>query len=255
MIAKERREAIIRALREQRTAEVKALSVAFGVTEETIRRDLEKIEAMDLGIRRVYGGAYLEKGFDKEVPIQLRENIIVPEKMRIASHCLELIHRGDSVMLDASTTAQYIAESIRNSGLEVTVITNSLSIAGTLADCERVRLVCVGGTLRSSTHSFVGYLATRSLEQFHADKAFVSCSALHLDFGMTDYSEEEAEIRRLMLRNADLRYLVADHTKFGKCGVNHIGNFDLLHGVIVDQPLPPEWTRFLKSLEIPLIGC
>lgn len=255
MIARERRDAIIRTLKEHRTVEVKSLSESFGVTEETIRRDLEKIEAMDLGIYRVHGGAYLQKEFDKEVPIGLRENIILPEKRRIAAHCLELIHRGDSVMLDCSTTARCIASSIREAGLEVTVITNSLSISSTLADCDSVKLVCVGGTLRRSTHSFVGYLATRSLEQFHSDKAFVSCSALHLDFGITDYNESEAEIRRLMLRNADKRYLVADHTKLGKCGVNQIGGFELIDALIADCPLPEDWSRFLQAQGLELIGC
>lgn len=255
MLASTRTEKIIQFLDENGNVIVKELSDYFKVSEETIRRDLEKIEKMRIGVKRVHGGAYKVRDFDEEAPFTFRQSIIMDEKRKMAGYCIPLIENGDSIMLDSSSTSLCIAQSIAETGLQATIITNSLAIAKEMEAYKKVQLICIGGILRSSSKSFVGYMATRNLENLHAGKAFISCSSIHMEYGLTDYNEGEAQVRYLMMKQSDKRYLVADDTKFGKSKVNHISDFSMVDEVITNKEMPPEWISFFQAKEIPLHYC
>lgn len=255
MLASTRTEKIIQFLNENGNVIVKELSAYFQVSEETIRRDLEKIEEMRIGVKRVHGGAYKMRDFDEEAPFTFRQSIIMDEKRKMAAYCIHLIENGDSIMLDSSSTSLCIAQSIVATGLKATIITNSLAIAKEMESYKQGQLICIGGILRSSNKSFVGYMATRNLETLHASKAFISCSAIHMKYGLTDYNEGESQVRYSMMKQSDKRYLVADDTKFGKSKVNRISDFSMVDEVITNKETPPEWTLFFQSKDIPLNYC
>lgn len=255
MLALERMKQILEMLNNHESVMVGELSQKFNVSEETIRRDLDKIERENTGVVRVHGGACKIDSIDKEVPVQIREGLLVKEKQKIADHCLTLVKGGDSIMLDSSTTALFLAKRVKEAGLRLTIITNSLEISQVFDNQEHVKLICTGGTLRPSAKSFVGYSATNSLRAFHANKAFVSCSGVHADFGMTDNDEDEAHVRNLMLQNSDNRYLIADYTKFGKCKVNRIAGFEMIDLLITDSNLSAQWKTLLKTKGIHHTCC
>lgn len=248
MLAVERRSRILDRLRTAGIVTVSGLAADFEVSEETIRRDLQKMEESD-GVQRTYGGAYIAKAVSTDIPISIRENIYLSGKETIAGLCAELVDDGDTIMLDSSTTAIHIAEHLR-SKRGITAITNSLRIAEVLGPTEGVKVICAGGSLRHSQLSFVGPAAVRTLEGYFADKAFVSCVGLDLEKGATDADELEAEMRKLMFANAREKILVADATKFGKFSLSLIAPLERIDLVVTDRPPDARWLRELESRSV-----
>lgn len=255
MLAIKRLSAIRDSLTENESVSVAELSKTFCVTEETIRRDLDKIVKDDHSVVRVHGGAYKIKTFDREAPYELRETLLVEEKERIARRSFSMLEEGDTIMLDSSTTALHLAKIIKQSTLKIAVITNSLRIAMELSDCGHTNLIMSGGAYRPSSRSFVGYATTGVLEELHADKAFVSCSGLHERFGMTDNSESEAHVRRQMLAQSDYRYLLVDSDKFGRCKTHRIAALDGVQAVFTDREPNEGLREMLASHHIDLYIC
>ena len=248
MLAVERRSRILERLRTTGIVTVSSLAADFEVSEETIRRDLQKMEESE-GVQRTYGGAYIAKAVSTDIPISIRENIYLSGKETIASLCAELVDDGDTVILDSSTTAIHVAEHLR-SKRGITAITNSLRIAEILGPVEDVKVICAGGSLRHSQLSFVGPAAVRTLEGYFADKAFVSCVGLDFNKGATDADELEAEMRKLMLGNARLKVLVADATKFGKFSLSLIVPLEKIDLIVTDRAPDSRWLRELESRSI-----
>ncbi len=250
MLAVERRKKILELLRQQGIVTVMDLSSQFEVSEETIRRDLQKMENSN-GIARTYGGAYITKAVHGDIPIRIREGMCLEGKETISSIADDLILDGETVILDSSTTALHIAERLK-SGRHVVVITNAIKVAITLAESDGVKVVCVGGTLRGSQLSFVGPAAEKSLGGYYADKAFVSCTGVDIANGVTDSDEQEAEIRKRMLEQAQKKYLIADNTKLGKTSFSLISHIDAIDGLITDKKPSEEWAAVLERSGIGL---
>ncbi|MDH6363956.1 DeoR/GlpR family transcriptional regulator of sugar metabolism [Enterococcus sp. PF1-24] len=252
MLKVDRHKFIQEQLQEKGSIMVSALSFELNVTEETIRRDLEELEQQEK-LKRVRGGAYLPQEFDKEVPIQIRENIYTTEKELIAKKAMEFISPNDTIMLDSSTTAYHIALKIKEARIKVTIITNSLKISQLAETATGIKLVCTGGVLRQSSNSFVGYSATDSLSQYFADKAFVSCSTLCLKQGMTDNSSREGALRKIMLENAQENYLIVDYTKFDAPSLYKIADLAEVETIITDKPLNKLTTTTLSNQNIKVV--
>ncbi|OAJ75372.1 DeoR family transcriptional regulator [Brevibacillus sp. SKDU10] len=248
MLAIERRKKIMNMLFEQGNVMVTELSKQFSVSEETIRRDLDKLEKEGILVR-TYGGAILEDGLRSDFPLWVRESYYVDVKQKLGEKCAQLIKSGDTIMLDSSTTSLYIAKKIKNKQ-NLTVITNSFKVELELSDAEHVKLISTGGTLQRRSLSYVSHSATRALSHYFADASFVSCTGLHLQRGATDSNEFEAEIRKLMLKNSEQKILVLDHTKIDKAGFTFITDFQGITKVITDQPLSVEWRQLLSRYNI-----
>lgn len=134
MLSVDRENSIKQILYKQNSVTVSELSCMFGVSGETIRRDLQRISAEDPMIVRVHGGAYRATP-DSEAPYNFRQSSMIDEKKRIAARCFQEIKEGDFLFLDSSTTTLYLSKLIATSGLELTVMTNSLGIFST--SCAR----------------------------------------------------------------------------------------------------------------------
>jgi len=254
MLAIERLRRIEELLKENGSVVISNLSSTLDVSEETIRRDLEKI-GKTLKIKRVRGGAFLPAESDNEVPIKIRETIYLEEKQLIGAKCVELLEDGMSVMLDSSTTAWFVAKNIEQSHKKVTVITNSLLIASEFSESKTVKVIAVGGTLRKSTNSLVGYMATDALEKLSADLAFVSCTAITKGFGATDNHEGEARIRKTMLNQSVKKVMIVDYTKFDTPAVNAICKIDELDMVITDRKVSKEMKEVFGEQDVEVLVC
>ena len=246
MLAVERANMIMEILQRQGSALVTELSKQLNVTEETIRKDLGMLEKQQK-LKRVHGGAYITKELETEAPAKLRKQLC------IAQACMQYIEDGDTIFLDRSTTACQIAQHIRTSGKKITVITNSLDVLTELSGCEAVNLISSGGTLRHSSDSFYGPSALNALSGYYATKAFVSCSGMSENFGISDFIESEAEIRKVMLQNAAYKYLIADHLKFSRTAPFLIQNFDSLNMVFTGEEISNEWHSFFSSKQIEVV--
>lgn len=252
MLAVDRLKKIEELLAENGSVIISNLSEMMDVSEETIRRDFEKLEKENK-LKRVRGGAYLPQSQDTEVPIKIRETIFLEEKQRIGRKCIDLIDEGDCIMLDSSTTALYIAKNLNISNKRVKVITNSLKITNEFENNKKVTVICLGGTLRQRTSAFVGYMTTDALKNLSAHKAFVSCSSINVDFGVTDKHELGSRVRKSMIENSMRKYLIVDYTKFDAPAANKVCDIKDINVVITDREVPKEARKVFEENDIQVI--
>lgn len=233
MLAVKRSQYIVDRLHAQQVVLVSELSRSLGVTEETVRRDLEKLEKQGV-LRRVHGGAYLAEGYGNETPTSVREQIYRREKAAIAKKCMELVDNKDALMLDCSTTAKYIAQALVESGKKATVITNSLLVANEVSKSAGLRLILLGGEFLPKLNAFFGEVTVASLAEYYADKAFISSAGLSVQAGISDYTQGECAVRRAMIERSGTCCYAGDMTKIGRAAVHTVAPLDRLDTVVTD---------------------
>lgn len=206
MLAIERRNEILEKLQTDRRVVVSELSQIYEVSEETIRRDLDKLVNDGYAIKS-YGGAVINENMNIDLPFNIRKNRNVIGKQRIAELVAKIVQDGDSIMLDASSTAVYIAKGLKDKK-NLTLITNSMEIVIELLDMSDWRVLSTGGVSREGSFALVGTQTNRMLQSYHADKAIISCKGLDMAAGLTDSDELLADNKRTMLempRSASLQ--------------------------------------------------
>ncbi len=256
MLALERARYIIDKLEKQKVVLVCELSKEMDVTEETIRKDLEKLEKQQR-LCRVHGGAYLREGYGNEASVNVREQIYKEEKTLLGRQCMQFIQENDVIMLDCSTTARYIGRSLVEAGIKATVITNSLATAYELSKEPKIRVLMLGGELDENTGAFNGSMVLEDLERYHADKLFLSSAGISLEAGITDYRQGEADVRRKMLRQADECYFVADMTKIGRHAAFVVGDLSAIRHLVAERSIDqmPDLKKKLEALQIKVTVC
>ncbi|WP_434751493.1 DeoR/GlpR family DNA-binding transcription regulator [Paenibacillus amylolyticus] len=248
MLAAERYDRIVELVNIKGSMRVSELSERCRVTEETIRRDLDRLEQAGR-LRRSHGGAVSVKEDQPEIPYRIRETTQTIEKKRIADAALALIQAGDRILLDASTTAGYMAANMPD--MPLTVLTNSIQVATELSNRDKIEVISTGGQLAARSLSFVGPLAERSLETYHVDKLFLSCKGVHLESGSISESNElQARLKQKMVGIADQVILLADASKFGIRAFARVTELDTVHTIITDQPLSEEQTSLCSAYHL-----
>lgn len=252
MLAVDRRNKITELVQKNKSVIVPELAKLFDVTTETIRGDLEKLEKQGVLVR-TYGGALLAEGSESDMDISDRDIINFDGKQRIGIAASKLIKDGETVFLDASTSALHIARNIKDKK-SVTIITNSERIINELTSCENIRLVSTGGLLSTKNMSYVGRIVEKTIrENYFANKVFFSCRGATLSRGLTESNEAEAEIKKAMIDASESVFFLCDHTKMGKIGVPVISDFLRLDTVITDTKMADEWRKVLSENDINLI--
>ncbi|AKO92479.1 DeoR/GlpR family DNA-binding transcription regulator [Priestia filamentosa] len=247
MLVAERQQKIVDLVNLRSSIRVSELSELFAVTEETIRRDLEKLEKENK-LRRSHGGAVSVQEKESEIDFSEREITNVLEKKIIAHEAVKRVENGNRIILDASTTAWYMAKILPN--IPLTVITNSIKVAIELSKKDRIEVISTGGILLPKSLSYVGPLAERSLENYHVDKAFLSCKGIDLNSGLSDSNEWQALLKRKMIERSNRTFLMVDSSKFGYREFSHISTLDQVDEMIVDIKLPPHSQEKLKEKNI-----
>ncbi|RCW45551.1 DeoR/GlpR family DNA-binding transcription regulator [Paenibacillus prosopidis] len=247
MLVAERYDKIVQLVNERGSIRVTELSELCQVTEETIRRDLDRLEQAGR-LRRSHGGAVSVKDQQPEIPYFEREVTRADEKKRIAEEAVKLIQPKDRILLDASTTAWYMAASMPD--IPLTVLTNSIKVAMELSSKEKIEVISTGGILASRSLSYVGPLAERSLDAYHVDKAFFSCKGVHLERGVSESNELQARIKHKMVGMADQVILLADSSKFGVQAFTHVADLSDIHTIITDGRVSSELLLQLKEKQI-----
>lgn len=237
-------------LRKKGSIDILNLSQLLNCSEETVRRDLRELESAGK-LRRTRGGAFLSDKFDKTYASTLRKTLYQEEKNRISQLAAEFIHDRDVIFLDSSTTCLALAEHLLSSKLSLTIVTNSLLICSRCAAHNSdINLICLGGSLRTRTSSFVGYHTTDIIGTYYADSAFISCPKVTLSEGLSDNNLNEARVREAMLQHAQQRFLVIDHTKLDKSANIRFQGLESIDAIITDAPLPQDWMDFCQSHNI-----
>ena len=233
---------------------VSALSELMGVSEVTIRRDLEALERRGL-LERTHGGAVLAQRLRAEPGYVEAASSHPEEKRRIGHVAASLVEPGDTLYLNGGTTTPEVFRHLRTS--QVTVVTNSVAIALQAAERD-VELVLVGGHYRAPSHSVVGPFATDALRRTHATKSFLGVEGVSLSSGLTTPVASEAEVAALMIEQTRGRVVVvADHTKIGTVADFVIAPLERVDTLVVDAGIARDYVRDLieAGVEVVVAGA
>lgn len=250
MLAAERRNKIIDLLHQDKKVLVSVLSRMFDVTEETIRRDLEKFEKKGI-VTRTYGGAMLNRHINEDLPFTTRNELNTDIKRTIALKALDLINDGDTLMLDPSSTSFELLKLLSNRK-NLTIITNSANILHYFAN-SALNIISTGGSLRPRSLSLVGPVAQNTLQRYNVDKAVISCKGIDLNKGITESNEPECELKKYMLRQCDKVIMLADHTKFDNTAFTVLSELESIDYLVTDREPSELWLRAMADLSIEII--
>ncbi len=234
----ERRQEILRLVQQIGRVSVNELSQQFGVSEVTIRADLQALADYNLLVR-THGGAVPAGRGLPELSLSLRQQQQVVEKSRIGEAAAQIVLDGDSIFLDTSSTALAIAQRLKQHR-HLTVITNSLAIAQEMLDAPGVAVVMPGGQLRRETASLIGADGLEILHKFNIQRGFFGAHGLSVPEGLTDVSAAEAEVKRPLVAMCKQVVAVLDATKWGRVGLASFASLDQIDMVITDTLAPAE---------------
>lgn len=219
---------------------VDGLAAHFGVTRQTIRRDLAEL-AESGRLERVHGGAILPSGVSN-IGYEDRRALNAAAKAAIARACAASIPDGASVFLNIGTSTEAVARALLDHR-DLLVVTNNMNVANILVanpDCE---IVVAGGVLRRSDGGLIGNLTTAAIEQFKVDYAVIGCSALDTEGDLLDFDIQEVHVSRTIIRQARQTYLVADRSKFQRSAPAKIASLGDLDHFFTDGPVAPALNR------------
>lgn len=250
MLAIERKNEILATLQKEQSVLVSELSQRYQVTEETIRRDLDKLEKEGF-VKKTYGGAVLNQNMNVDLPLKIRQKTNIKEKQEIAEILEKMIDDGESIVLDSSSTSLMIAGRIKHKK-QLTVITNSVEILLELANAKSVNVISTGGILRDASLSLCGKNAEHTLKHFFVDKVILSCKGFDMKKGATDSNELDAELKGTMRECAKQVIWAVDISKFDKVAFAQIDTVQ--HGdiVVTNGGVSEEWKAFFNKKGVTL---
>jgi DeoR family glycerol-3-phosphate regulon repressor len=228
---------ILEIARREGKVTVEGLAAHFGVTLQTIRRDLTDLAEAGR-LERVHGGAVLPSG-TSNIGYEERRSLNSAAKAAIARACAGRIPNGISIFLNIGTSTEAVAqELLHHEGLMV--VTNNMNVANILVANRKCEIIVTGGHLRRADGGLIGNLAAETIRQFKFDLAVIGCSALDRDGDLLDFDIQEVNVSQTILRQSRKTFLVADHTKFARSAPARIASMADLDGVFTDRPLPPD---------------
>ncbi len=237
MIQYERQQKILAILEKKQTASIKELAGSVFASEASVRRDISELENRGY-VQRIYGGVVLSKYKNSVVPVDLRDGENSAAKELVARRAAELIFDGATVIMDASSTVRRIVKYLDHRK-NITIITNNHRIFTETANPE-ITLYCTGGVFGKRNHDFSGPSAENYLRSVSADIAFFSSQGISEDGEITDVSESETSIRRVMLSRARKKIFLCDSSKIGVRKVFSVCHKEDIDGIICDKKLPWE---------------
>ena len=250
MLPIERRNEILTRLTVEGKVIVGDLAQYYNVTEETIRRDLDKLEKDGLA-KKTYGGAVKNDSLNVDLPFTVRQQTNVEGKKYIADIIGTLINDGDYILLDSSTTALFTVKSISEKS-NITLITNSIQILLEAPQKSDWRIISTGGEFVRNGLSFAGRKAEEVIGEYNVDLAVISCKGLDMQKGATDTRDYNAQIKKAFMQSAKKIYLAADNTKFDKTSFVRFAEFSDIDAIVTDAEPSDEWKNFLAGNNVEL---
>jgi DeoR/GlpR family transcriptional regulator of sugar metabolism len=249
--ADERQAQIARLVEERGRARVTELADVFNVSSVTIRKDLDLLADMGRVIR-THGGAIAPRVRGQDLAYDVRDHMQQAEKAAIGALAATQIADGESILIDASTSGVYLARELmqRSAGQSLTIVTNSIRIATELATRPDISVLLMGGRVRGRSLSLVGQLGDAVLRRVNVQKAFVGAAGFTIEEGLTETTEEEAQIKRAMVAAVREVYALVDNSKWGRVASATFCRPEDLAGVFTDAGAPAEMVSGLAGLGI-----
>jgi DeoR family transcriptional regulator of aga operon len=251
LLIEERRQHILSLIQNEGRVLVGDLSRDLGISQITIRKDLEYLQSRGL-VQRTHGGALrIQASALFDPSLQEKQKQHSQEKQRIAEAAVKMVEEGQCVMLDSGTTTTAIAHQLRKFS-HLTVITNAVNIAAELASTN-FEVILIGGSLRKNSFSLVGPLAEDVLQEMHADILFLGVDGFDPEVGLTTPNFLESRVNRAMVKASRRIVAVCDSTKFGRRSLSRIVPPTAVHTVITDRNLSAQNAEALRTQNIEVI--
>ena len=254
MISYERRQSLLVVLRKQPGLRVPELAKTLDVSEGTVRNDLNALE-VEGQLKRVYGGAVLHKQIqfqDKSFMSRYETNSAA--KLAIACEAAALIKDGESILLDASSTAFYLARELAGRN-KLRVITNGFEVARELAQNASNTVILIGGVVNNDSSSVTGLLSEQIIADMFIAKAFFSCSGFSVERGMSEVFFEEAQLKRKAIESSKQVFALVDASKIGKEDLTPFARPMQIAHLFTDVSITEEWKARLQEANIPFTVC
>lgn len=252
VLADERRREIINLARKDGRVAIGDLVRRFEVSPVTLRADLRQLADEGLLVRS-YGGAMLPQEPHHDFPLNVKQTIHHPEKVRIGHAAARLIRPQQTVILDSGSTSEEVARAIKELKIEgLTVITHALNIAEEFIDYPEASVIMIGGLMRHVSGSFVGPQAERMIQELHAHHFFLGVDGIDPEIGLFTPDLLEAQLNAAMMKVAQEVSVIADSSKMGRRSLSLIGRVELVKRVITDRAISPEMeSKFLgRGVEV-----
>jgi len=238
---------IIQRAREVGRVVVEELAVHFGVSPQTIRKDLNELCEAGL-LQRIHGGAVLSSGI-ANYAYEARRNLALEEKRAIGAHAASLVPDGSSLLINIGTTTEQVAMALGGKK-DLLVITNNINVVNILKDDQSIELIVTGGLVRHTDGGVVGEAAVQLIQQFKVDYAIIGASAVDQDGSIMDYDYREVKIAQAIIENARQTILVTDHMKLERTAPVRIGHLSQLDRMVTDRPLPKQLTQICADGDV-----
>ncbi|MDL2294264.1 DeoR/GlpR family DNA-binding transcription regulator [Ruminococcaceae bacterium OttesenSCG-928-D13] len=253
-----RRKSIVGLVNQRGYMMVEDLCAILGVTQATIRSDLDALDALGQLIRLrgvalsiQYSPEERRHAYSGDNRAAIMNHRMSDEKRLIAKVCMGLLKSSDTVFLDTSSTNLALASAmVEATDKAFTVVTNSVDIVHVLKLGSQVNVVATGGDYEAATDSFVGSLAVQALAGFRADYAFITARGFSVRTGIRVYHSQNTPVRKAMLSSAAKRVIVADHSKFTMTGVEMLCGWDQVDILVTDRAPPPEYLPVFEAENI-----
>ena len=239
MLASQRQNQIHEMLKSHGSVTVAHLTEHFGVSVETVRRDLLAMEQAGL-LSRVHGGAVAATEMMPYRPLEFRDMEQSDQKDALARNAAALVNEGDYIAIGTGSTPIYFAQALRERLQKLTVVTYSLRVFETLRDVPGFRLILLGGQYIPEEHTFYGQLTLDAMDALHVQKAFVFPSAVSLEHGIWGYEETLYPMQQKMLQCCDQAYILADSSKFERTALYKVSDMRPEYIYVTDPELPAQ---------------
>ena len=248
-----RRGRILELLTQKGKVRVIELSKLFGISEVTIRNDLSELEEAGL-LERVHGGAVSTYKAYYNMSFYDRMKTNEPEKREIAAACASMISDGDTLMINSGTTTLFTVQELKNVK-NLTIVTNSVSIAQEAVNYDKANVILLGGNFNSQYQFTYGDDTVSQLKKYKADKLILSADGVSAQEGVTTYHHLESEVNRQMISRAKKTIIVADYTKIGRESFAYIDSINNVDYVITNRNANANELEIIKEngVEIRLV--
>jgi DeoR/GlpR family transcriptional regulator of sugar metabolism len=210
-----------------------SLATEFGVSEMTIRRDVDALENKGV-LRRVVGGAISLAGKSAEPSFKDRSTAATLAKIRIAEATVELLVPNETVIIDSGSTALAVARALKGRGLGLTVITPSIQVAIELADEEATTVILTGGLVRPGELSLIGFETEQAFARYNCDTFIMGIAGFDAERGVTDYHRDESEVKHAALKVSDRVIVVADTSKLARVQLVNVADTSQIDVLVTD---------------------
>jgi len=247
LFANERRVRIVELLERKSSISVSELMKLFGVSIETVRRDLEYLENQQ-ALKRVHGGAVSNRKMKSFANLENRMEENRALKQNLARNTIPFISDNDTIAIDSGSTAMELVPLLKEHFHKLTIVTNSPEVFGSLCDTDGFTLIQIGGQYLRDEKAFYGHMALDAIDRLHFSKAFIFPSAISLHGGIGVFVHELFDIQRAYIRNADEVFILADSTKFETSATIKLCDLSASHKIITDRELPEDiYARYKKN--------